>query len=149
MGLSPRVPPRCAHWVWRLTGGLIPLQRSACDYAEVSLSLCICLRLPRGATPILTHPLYRSFSFESRGAVEVNLARYFNADTRNVPYGLVFDCQCPVKVISLPLSRSEIFIPSLLLDIDPPFVRVFSEKSLKNLQKKFQLGRFWDNWRPF
>jgi len=29
--------------------------------------------------------------------VGVNLARYFNADTRNVPYGLVFSCQCPVK----------------------------------------------------
>ena len=37
-----------------------PLQRSACDYAEVSLSLCICHRLPQVASLILTYPLYRS-----------------------------------------------------------------------------------------
>ena len=39
---------------------LIPIQRSACDYAEVSLSLCICHRLPQVAILILTYPLYRS-----------------------------------------------------------------------------------------
>ena len=43
---------------------LIPIQRSACDYAEVSLSLCTCYRLPRVATPILTYPLYRSLPKE-------------------------------------------------------------------------------------
>ena len=52
--------PRCAHWVRRLAGEHIPLQRSACDYAEVSLSLCTCHRLPQVAILILTYPLYRS-----------------------------------------------------------------------------------------
>ena len=28
---------------------------------------------------------------EGHGEVEVNLARYFNADTRNVPFGPVFN----------------------------------------------------------
>lgn len=55
---------------------------------EVSLTLCICHRLPQGATLILTHPRYRSLLLGGHGAVGVNLARYFNADTRNVPYGL-------------------------------------------------------------
>ena len=74
-------------------GGLIPLQRSACDYAEVSLSLCICHRLPQVAILILTYPLYRSLRQGGHGEVEVNLARYFNADTRNVPFGPVLNCE--------------------------------------------------------
>ena len=67
--------PRCAHWVRRLTGGQIPLQRSACDYAEVSLSLCTCHRLPQVAILILTHPRYRSppFGRSSRGRSQLGL----------------------------------------------------------------------------
>ena len=71
MGLSPRVTD---------TPSLL--------ITEVSLTLCICHRLPQGATLILTHPRYRSLLLGGHGAVGVNLARYFNADTRNVPSGL-------------------------------------------------------------
>ena len=67
-------------------------------FTEVSLSLCICHRLNQVAILILTYPLYRSLpGKEGHGEVEVNLARYFNADTRNVPFGLVFSCQVTVK----------------------------------------------------
>ena len=94
MGLSPRwlSAPLRSLGVTALGRTLIPIQRSACDYAEVSLSLCICYRLPRVATPILTYPLYRSLPGRGgHGEVEVNLARYFNADARNVPFGPVFN----------------------------------------------------------
>ena len=92
MGLSPRwnCSPLRSLGVTALGRTLIPIQRSACDYAEVSLSLCICHRLPQVAILILTYPLYRSLpGREGHGEVEVNLARYFNADTRNVPFGPV------------------------------------------------------------
>ena len=92
MGLSPRwlSAPLRSLGVTALGRTLIPIQRSACDYAEVSLSLCICHRLPQVAILILTYPLYRSLpGREGHGEVEVNLARYFNADTRNVPFGPV------------------------------------------------------------
>ena len=55
-------------------------------FTEVS-PLCICHRLPRVATPILIHPLYRSLPEEGHRAVGINLAWYFNADTSNVPFG--------------------------------------------------------------
>ena len=35
------------------------------------------------------------FLTECHRGFGVNLAWYFNADTSNVPYGLVFSCQCP------------------------------------------------------
>ena len=92
MGLSPRwnCSPLRSLGVTALGRTLIPIQRSACDYAEVSLSLCICHRLPQVAILILTYPLYRSLpGREGHGEVEINLAWYFNADTRNVPFGPV------------------------------------------------------------
>ena len=42
--------------------------------------------------PLIAHSLTRG-----HGGFGVNLAWYFNADTSNVPYGLVFSCQCPLK----------------------------------------------------
>ena len=56
------------------------LIRPSLLFTEVS-PLCICHRLPRVATPILTHPLYRSLPEEGHRAVGINLAWYFNADT--------------------------------------------------------------------
>ena len=71
-----------------------PLQRSACDYAEVSLSLCICHCLPRGATPILTHPRYRSLP---PGKVLAHLESTWLGIQVTYLLICVFSCQCPVK----------------------------------------------------
>ena len=108
MGVSPRVPSRCAHWVWRLSGGLrFPIQRSACDYAEVSLSLCTCYRLPRVATPILTYPLYRSLLEEVLARSKSTWLGILTPVQGTYP-SIQYSTGCPKKV--------EINLPSLLLN---------------------------------
>ena len=129
MGVSPRVPSRCAHWVWRLSGGLSPIQRSACDYAEVSLSLCICYRLPRGATPILTHPLYRSLPKEVLARSESTWLGILTPIQGTYLPVCLFSCQCPVRDSSL--FQGSLLCPLTLLHKHPLKIALFSEKTFK------------------
>ena len=107
MGLSPRVTD---------TPSLL--------ITEVSLTLCICHRLPQGATLILTHPRYRSLLLGGLGAVGVNLARYFNADTRNVPYGLFIQLY-----FCLHFYYCRSFQPKTLLKHKKPLSRIHGKEA--------------------
>ena len=69
------------------------------------------------------------------GGFGVNLARYFNADTSNVPSGLVFNCQGPVKGFSLSWKRIEELVPSPLLDKWPVFCTHFWRWIFKKMKK--------------
>ena len=57
----------------------------------------ICHRLPRVATPILTHPLYRSLPEEVLARSESTWLGILTPIQVNVPFGLVFSCHVTVK----------------------------------------------------
>ena len=92
-------------------GRLTPLQRSACDYAEVSLSLCICHCLPQGATLILTHPLYRSLHEEVLARSESTwLGILTPIQVTYLPI-CIFSFQSPIEGNPVSFFEAEIFVP--------------------------------------
>jgi hypothetical protein len=86
---------------YEIMGGILEtpprrLIRPSLLFTEVS-PLCICHRLPRVATPILTHPLYRSLPEEVLARSESTWLGILTPIQVNVPFGLVFNCQVTVK----------------------------------------------------
>ena len=126
-------------------GWLIPLQRSACDYAEVSLSLCICHRLPRGATPILTHPLYRSLPKEVIARSESTWLGILTPIQGTYLLVCLFSCLGPVKDNPIPFLGSGLFVPSPIRNGRGQKVTLRAKK----VEKRLQLLAFFNNWGLF
>ena len=131
------------------------LIRPSLLFTEVS-PLCICHRLPRVATPILTHPLYRSLPEEVLARSESTWLGILTPIQVSYLTVFLFNCQRP-RVPSCPrldITRTELY-STLLYNSQSCFSStilhffIFFVLQFRKVYVKMHLRRCiaYDNWR--